>query len=178
MADSGSAGRDVTTRPATAADRRQVDHLQERVFGPGRFARSAYRVREGTPFVSRFCRVAINDGKIIAALRMTPVLVGGTSGALLLGPLAVDPAYANLGYARRLIAESLDAATAAGVTLVVLVGDMAYYGRLGFDRVPPGQISFPGPADPARILAKELAPGALQRAVGQVIADKASDHWG
>lgn len=177
MADLLGDGQDVTTRPTTAADRPAIDDLHEHVFGPGRFARSAYRVREGTPYVSRFCRVAVSDGKIIAAIRMTPVLVGGTPGALLLGPLAVDPAFANLGYARRLIAESLEAAVTAGLALVVLVGDVPYYGRLGFQQVRPGQITFPGPADPARILAKELVPGALATMAGMVVGDTSSGHW-
>ena len=46
-----------------------------------------------------------------------------------------------------------------GFALVLLVGDMPYYGRFGFAPVPPGQITLPGPVDPARLLALELEPG-------------------
>ena len=56
------------------------------------------------------------------------------------------------------------------LALVVLVGDPPYYERFGFRRVPPGQILLPGPADPARILAAELSPGALARFHGVVAA--------
>jgi predicted N-acetyltransferase YhbS len=161
---------DVTSRQLVAADAPSVSQLHARVFGPGRFARSAYRVREGTPEVSAFCRGAFKDGRLIAALRMTEVSIGGTPGALLLGPLAVDPAYAGQGFGRALIAEALDAARTKGKRLVVLVGDLPYYGRFGFQAVPPGQIRLPGPVNPARILAAELAPDVLGSYRGLVAA--------
>ncbi|MEZ5855706.1 MAG: N-acetyltransferase [Hyphomicrobiaceae bacterium] len=160
----------VTTRAVTPHDMSEVSALGVRVFGPGRFARTAYRVREGTPDVSPYCRLAECEGKIIASLRMTEIEIGGRSGGLLLGPLAVDPAHENKGYGRRLIAESLEIARRGGLRLVLLVGDLAYYGRLGFVVVPPGQIQLPGPADPARVLALELAAGALTVTGGPVTA--------
>jgi predicted N-acetyltransferase YhbS len=51
---------------------------------------------------------------------------------------------------------------------VILVGDMPYYARSGFVPVPPGQIVLPGPVDPARLLALELAPSALAGVKGVV----------
>jgi predicted N-acetyltransferase YhbS len=86
----------------------------------------------------------------------------------MLGPLAVAPSHANQGHARRLIVECLAAASAASERLVLLVGDLPYYGRLGFVPVPPGRIRMPGPVDPARLLAKELAPGTLAEVEGVV----------
>ncbi len=160
----------VTIRPVTPDDMAAISALGVRVFGPGRFARTAYRVREGTPEVSPYCRLAEFEGRIIASIRMTEIRIGGQAGALLLGPLAVDPAHENKGHGRRLIAESLECAHANGQRLVLLVGDMAYYGRLGFVVVPPGQIQLPGPADPARVLARELVDGALNAYCGSVSA--------
>jgi predicted N-acetyltransferase YhbS len=162
---------DTVTRPALSADAEALSWLSARVFGPGRFVRSAYRIREGTPVVSPYCRVAEVKGQLIAALRMTEVRIGATRGALLLGPLAVDPDFANQGHGRRLIAESLEAARLAGRTLVLLVGDLPYYGRLGFEPIAMGRITLPGPVDPARLLALELEPGSLSRASGRVVAD-------
>lgn len=160
----------ITFRPLAESDAAAVGALHARVFGPGRFARTAYRVREGTGAVSPFCRGAFLGGRLIAALRMTEVTIGRRGGALLLGPLAVDPDFANKGFGRRLIAETAEAARPAGVRLIVLVGDEPYYGKLGFKRVPPGQIRLPGPVDPARLLALELAPGALDETSGMVAA--------
>ena len=81
--------------------------------------------------------------------------------AALLGPLVVAPEYAGQGYGRALVGEAMDVTRAAGLKLVVLVGDESYYGRYGFKPVPPGAIMLPGPANPARILAAEHEPGAL-----------------
>ncbi len=158
----------ITTRAATAGDLPAISDLSRRVFGPGRFVRTAYRIREGTADISPFCRVAVAGERVVAAIRMTDITIGGEARALLLGPLAVDPDIANQGFGRRLIADAMDAARTAGREIVLLVGDMPYYGRLGFKPVPVGQITLPGPANPARILALDLTAGALERYQGAV----------
>jgi predicted N-acetyltransferase YhbS len=131
-------------------------------------------VREGTPPYSQFCRAAFIGDRMIAAVRFTPVTIGGSPGALLLGPLAVDTEFAGNGYGRALIGQSIEAAKAAGLRLIVLVGDEPYYSRFGFRAVMPGQITLPGPVDPARILAAELEPGALAAFRGPVVAAHAT----
>lgn len=162
----------VTVRSATPDDVAAISTLNEVAFGPGRFARTAYRVREGTGLVSRFCKVCVTEtGEIIAAVRFTPIRIGGRNAALLLGPLAVAPAYANQGFGRKLIALGLEEAKAAGQEIVLLVGDEPYYGKLGFQRIPRGQVALPGPVDPNRLLAAELKPGALAETKGLVSAD-------
>ena len=125
----------ASDRPETA----RISALHARAFGPGRFARTAYRLREGTAEFSPFCRVCRVDGQLAAAVRFTPILIGGKGGALLLGPLAVDPAFANQGHGRGLVATALEAARTAGIALVVLVGDEPYYARLSFRPVPRGR---------------------------------------
>lgn len=161
---------DVIVRPAEAGDLPAIQALQWRAFGPGRFTRTAYRIREGLPLLSRFCLAAVAGDRLIAAIRFTEVKIGGRPGGLLLGPLAVAPEFAGQGYGRRLVADGLARAKAAGLELSLLVGDESYYGRFGFRPVPPGQIVLPGPADPARILAAELQPGAFARHRGLVTA--------
>ncbi len=163
----------VTNRRPTPADLPAITRLHALVFGPGRFTRTAYRVREGTPPVSPYCRVAMLGGRLIAAVGFTPITIGGTDGALLLGPLAVDPEFAGQGFGKRLISDALEAARADGVPLVLLVGDEPYYGRFGFLPVPPGEITLPGPVDPLRLLAAELRPGALALCKGLVAGRRA-----
>jgi len=163
----------VSTRTAAPGDIPAISELHARVFGPGRFARSAYRVREGKrngETLSPFCRIAIRGNRLIASVIFTEVRIGHVAGALLLGPLAVDPEFAGRGFGRQLVAEGLEEAKTAGRTLVLLVGDEPYYARLGFQRVPPGQITLPGPVNPARILAASLIDGALSTARGLVSA--------
>ena len=152
---------DFETRAVTSADFPAIEALHDRAFGPGRYARTAYRIRDGLPPFSPLCRVAYRDGKLAAALRMAPITIGGVSGAQLLGPLAVDPALKGLGIGKALVAEALVAARAAGVRLVVLVGDLPYYERFGFAVVPAGRLQLPGPVDARRLLWLGLGEGAM-----------------
>jgi predicted N-acetyltransferase YhbS len=143
-----------------------LSRLSAEAFGPGRFARTAYRVREGVPPVAGLALAASFGGRIVGGVRFTAVTIGGEDKALLLGPLVVDPVHKGNGFGVALMREGLARARAAGYRLVVLVGDMPYYGRFGFNPVPPGQIRLPGPVDPNRLLALELVPGALANASG------------
>jgi predicted N-acetyltransferase YhbS len=163
----------IFTRPAEPADIPAISALHARVFGPGRFARSAYRVREGRRDGNRlsdFCHVAVRGQRLVASVTLSEVKIGGMPGALLLGPVAVDPEFAGQGFGRQLIAEGLEDARRAGKSLVILVGDEPYYGRLGFRVVPAGQITLPGPVNPVRLLACPLKEGALEAARGLVTA--------
>lgn len=161
---------DIQSRSLTPVDLPLVSKLHAKVFGPGRFTRTAYRVREGTPPISPYCRGAFQDDRLIAAVRFTEVTIGSQGGVLLLGPLAVDPEFANKGFGRGIVGEALAQAKANGVRLVVLVGDEPYYARFGFQKVPFGQIELPGPVDANRLLAAELEPGALASYRGLICA--------
>ncbi len=145
----------------TPDDLPALNELCALAFGPGRFARTAYRVREGRAPDTALSFVAWSDGRAAGSIRFTAVKIGGEEGALLLGPLAVDPEFAGQGCGRALIEHGLKAARAGGYRLVLLVGDASYFKRSGFQPVSPARIKFPGPVDPARILAVELEEGAL-----------------
>lgn len=144
-----------------------VEKLDERAFGPGRFARSAYRLREGVEPDYGLSFVARVGTLLVGANRMTPIRCGDAP-ALLLGPLTVDPAFRSGGIGEALVTRSLDAARAAGHRLVLLVGDMSYYGKMGFRPVPPDRLIFAGPVDPERLLCCELVEGALDGVKGRV----------
>jgi predicted N-acetyltransferase YhbS len=98
---------------------------------------------------------------------MTPIHAG-EGDALLLGPLAVKPAWKNLGIGRRLVRIAVDAARDAGWGAVVLVGDGPYYGPLGFAKLPRGQVTMPRPVDPERMLVAELKEGTAALLLGEV----------
>ena len=84
-------------RKARPDDIAEISKLHARVFGPGRFARSAYRVREGKGHLSRFCLVASIGNEIVASIRTTEITIGGAKGAVLLGPVAVDADHRSFG---------------------------------------------------------------------------------
>ena len=153
--------------PETPDDAAEIEHLNARVFGPGRYARSAYRVREAADSDPALSFVARVGTLLVGANAMTPIDIGGEP-ALLLGPLIVEPVFRSRGIGEALVNRSLEAAKEAGWKLVILVGDEPYYGRMGFKPVPPGRIALPGPVDPARLLYCELEAGALDGARGQV----------
>ena len=156
----------LVLEPETPADAEAILRLNERVMGPGRFARTAYRLRERTQPDLSLSFVARVGTLLVGANAMTPIFIGETP-ALLLGPLVVEPVFRSQGIGETLVKRSLDAAKAAGAKLVVLVGDEPYYARMGFKRVPPGRVDFPGPVDPARILYCELEPDAFEGARGR-----------
>jgi predicted N-acetyltransferase YhbS len=153
--------------PLTAADEPQIEKLDERAFGPGRFARTAYRLREGVAADLSLSFVARVGTLLVGANRMTPILIG-SHPALLLGPLTVEPAFRSQGVGEKLMQHSLDAARTAGHGLVLLVGDEDYYARVNFAPVPRGRIVMPGPVDPDRILYCELQPDAFANVQGKM----------
>ena len=153
--------------PETPDDADAIIRLNERVFGPGRFARTAYRLRETTAADLSLSFVARVGTLLVGANAMTPIRIG-EAPALLLGPLIVEPVFRSRGIGEALVTRSLEAARAAGDRLVILVGDEPYYGKMGFTRTPPERIVFPGPVDPARVLHCELQPGAFEGVMGKV----------
>lgn len=159
----------LTTRPELAADDGQIARLHDRAFGPGRYARTAYRLREGLPHRADLSFTTLVGTLLVGSVRLSSIRSGGIN-AVMLGPLAVEPAFEGRGIASALIRESLDACRAAGEQLVMLVGDPPYYSRFGFQVAPAGSMTLPGPVDPARILYVELVPGAFERARGEVSA--------
>ena len=162
---------DFKIKLETPSDENALSELAAEAFGPGRFARSAYRVREGTPPVASLSLAGWRNGKLVGGIRFTAIGIGARENALLLGPLVVAPSEKGSGYGRALVEAGIARAREEGFGLVLLVGDMPYYGRFGFVPVtPPGKIVLPGPVDPARLLALELQPGALAPASGKVKA--------
>jgi predicted N-acetyltransferase YhbS len=85
--------------------------------------------------------------------------------------LTVEPPFRNHGVGRALIEHALGAAREAGHRLVVLVGDVPYYGRFGFKPIPKRQATMPGPVDPERLLVAELAEGAFAGVSGPIRPD-------
>lgn len=157
-----------TFRPQKAEDAQIVNALHAQAFGPGRFARSAYRVREEASPELDLSLTAWNGAELIGVIHFTRILVGDKKGALLLGPLAVVPQFHGQGWGMKLIREGMARAKTASHRLILLVGDLPYYTRAGFSVVPHGQISLPGPVNPARLLAAELSSGSLAEYSGLV----------
>jgi predicted N-acetyltransferase YhbS len=150
-------------------DAGSVERLVEQSFGAGRYAKTAYRLREGVNPVAELSFVAVRQGAgdLLGSVRFWPVQVGASS-SLLLGPLAVQPHLRGQGIGIALMQHGLEAARRLGHESVILVGDEPYYAKVGFARLPPGRIQFPGPVDPARVLGLSLVTGAVLSLTGMV----------
>lgn len=138
-------------------DAAAIESLLDLAFGAGRQAKRSYAYRRGVDSVEELCRVARDpQGRLVGTLRFWPVGVDAGAGApprpaLLLGPLAVEPALKGQGVGRALMADGLARAARRGHGLVLLVGDLAYYGQFGFVPAAPHGLSMPGEA-PHRLL--------------------------
>ena len=121
-------------------------------FGPGRFAKTAERVREQAGVAAGF--VAHEDGRLIGSVRLWSIRVGDTP-ALFLGPIAVDAVNRRAGLGADLVQVCIDRARAIGAAGVLLIGDPPYFTRFGFRAV--SGVTLPGPVDPARLMWLSIA---------------------
>ena len=128
----------------------EIEAIHETVFGPGRFARTAFRVREGISADPDFCFVALEDDSVAGSVRLTKVEIG-TKEAYLLGPLCVADPKQGGGIGKALVQKACEAVHKKHALPVILVGDAPYYAPLGFERAPHS-IKMPGPVDYARLL--------------------------
>ena len=149
------------------ADTAGVETLNAESFGPGRFAKSAYRLREGVDPVASLSFVAMENGVLRGSVRFWPISVGGHE-ELLLGPLAVQTGQRGRGIGIALMQAGIDAAKQGPWRGILLVGDEPYYAKVGFSRLPPGRVKFPGPVDQNRILGLSLKGGEMLTLTGQV----------
>jgi predicted N-acetyltransferase YhbS len=162
----------LTILPETAADAIAIERLHERTFGPGRFSRTAFRIREKVAHRLDLSFTARIGTLLVGSVQLTPIRIGETA-ALLLGPLTVEPPFRERGIGQLLIERALDAARRQGHRLVVLVGNPSYYAKAGFRPVAKGQMTMPGPVDPGRLLVAELEAGAAAGVEGRIRPD-----WG
>jgi predicted N-acetyltransferase YhbS len=150
----------------TAADAPAVDALVDAAFGPGRFAKTAERLRERNAPARDLCFVAREAGRVVGTVRLWPVRIGDMP-AVFLGPIAVEGRERGNGVGAQLVERACAAAAAAGRPAVLLVGDEPYFGRFGFQRARG--VLLPGPVDPGRVLLLPLA-GAVEDFSGPVRA--------
>lgn len=148
-------------------DHALADGLIARAFGPGRFAKTAERLRENNRADLAMSLIAWEDGVAVGCVRQWPVRIGDTP-ALLLGPFAVEQAVRSRGLGATLIRSACGVAARSGHRLILLVGDESFFGPLGFSVALAARVRLPGPVDPRRVLVRELVPGAADGLTGLV----------
>ena len=160
-------------RPTDVSDR---EALLDTCFGAERFRKTCQRLREGRRPAEGLALVVEMDGRLVGTVRLWNVSAGPGRPALMLGPLAVDPALQGLRVGSKLMREALARAAALAHRAVLLVGHAPYYARFGFSSEGLDGLWLPGPYERERFLGLELEPGALQGARGLVGATGATEE--
>jgi predicted N-acetyltransferase YhbS len=155
-------------RAERAADVAMREALLDASFGDNRHGRTCQRLRDGRAPATGLALSAVREGTLVGTVRLWHVSAGGRP-ALVLGPLAVDPACRELGIGAALMQQALAAARARGHAAVILLGDAPYYARFGFSPEKTGALSLPGPFERDRLLAIEFTDGALDGAEGMIV---------
>ena len=129
--------------------------MTDRAFGPGRYVKTAERLREDSEIIQDLSFVAFQGERLVGSVRMWPIFVhdfdANTYEPLsFLGPIVVEEDQRGRGIGKQLIAACVDAAFAKGLRAVLLVGSQSYFKPFGFDKAR--NITLPGPVDPNRLL--------------------------
>jgi predicted N-acetyltransferase YhbS len=155
-------------RAERAVDVAAREALLDACFGENRHDRTCQRLRDGRAPAAGLALSAVHEGTLVGTVRLWPVSAGGRP-ALVLGPLAVDPACRELGIGAALMNQALAAARARGHEAVILLGDAPYYVRFGFSAEKTGALILPGPFERDRLLAIEFQAGSLDGAEGMIV---------
>ncbi len=158
----------VTIRLEKPSDAAAREALLDAAYGPVRFEKPSERLRSGRAPARGLSFVAVEDGRVIGTVRLWDVSAGPARPALLLGPLAVDPAQRRQGIGAALMRHAVRAAARHGHRAVLLVGDAAYYSRFGFSAEKTGGLWLPGLTEKSRLLGRELSAGALDGVRGAI----------
>ena len=131
----------------TPQDAAAVDALVMAAFGPGRFAKTAERLRERASLAAGFC--LHEDGRLIGSVRLWSI-IAGEARSVFLGPIAVDKSSRSTGLGGHLVRACIAEARAQQLDGILLVGDPPYFSRFGF--LPAPQAVLPGPVDQRRVM--------------------------
>ncbi len=148
-------------RPLHDAPPDAIETVLDAAFGPGRFGRTAYAIRQGMAWLPALS-FALEDGaQLIGTIQCWPVaLIGGAGEAaplIMVGPVAVVPARQGEGHGRALMDAAMAAARDQADAPLMMIGDPEYYGRFwGFSAEPTAHWRTPGPVEPRRLLARSV----------------------
>ena len=169
---------DVRIRLEQQEDRRAVETLIRdsfwNVYRPGCSEHYVIHVLRSDPaFVPELDFVMEKDGALIGQNMFMRTVIeaddGRTVPVLTMGPICIAPAFKRKGFGKRLLDHSLAQAASLGFGAVLFEGNIAFYGKSGFDYAERFGIRYhdlPEDADASFFLCKELMPGYLDGVTG------------
>jgi len=160
----------TTIRHERTSDIDAREALLDEAFGEARYRKASERLREDRLPADGLAFIAADGRRVVGTARLWNVSCGNGAPALLLGPVAVAADCRGAGIGGALVRRAVREARRLGYAAIVLVGDAPYYSRFGFTAAKTGALWMPGPFERDRLLALELAPGALDGARGLIAA--------
>ncbi len=169
---------DYIIRLEKQEDHRAVEHLVREafwnVYRPGCSEHYVIHVlRDDPAFVKALDFVMEQDGRLIGQNMFMETVIeaddGRTVDVLTMGPIGITPELKRQGYGKALLDYSLEQAAALGYGAVLFEGNIAFYGKSGFDYASRFGIRYhdlPEDADASFFLCKELIPGYLDGITG------------
>jgi len=125
-------------------------------------------LRDDPAFVRELDFVMEQGGRLIGQNMFMRTVInaddGGDIPVLTMGPIGIAPELKRRGYGKKLLDYSLEKAAEMGFGAVLFEGNIAFYGKSGFDYARKFGIRYhdlPEGADDSFFLCKELIPGYL-----------------
>ena len=143
-------------RLAHDKDLKNIEKLLDEAFGPGRYARTAYRYREKHNLISEYSYIYQDNKQLLASISFSQIFINNINKGLLLGPLAVKPGHDGKGYGVALVETTIKLIKKSKkYNFIVLVGDIDYYRRFNFKQISQ-PLYLVGPVNPDRVLILNL----------------------
>ena len=169
---------DCIIRLENKNDHREVENLVREsfwnVYRPGCSEHYVLHVlRDDPAFIRDLDFVMEKDGQIIGQNMFMKTVIEADNGrvidVLTMGPICIANDLKRKGYGKKLLDYSLEKAAALGFGAVLFEGNIAFYGKSGFDYSSNFGIRYhdlPEDADASFFLCKELIPGYLDGITG------------
>lgn len=167
-----------TIRLERKEDHREVENLIREsfwnVYRPGCSEHYVMHVlRDDPAFIRELDFVMEQDGKLIGQNMFMKTIIqaddGKTVPVLTMGPICITPDLKRKGYGKAILDYSLEKAAQMGFGAVLFEGNIAFYGKSGFDYASKFGIRYhdlPEGADSSFFLCRELIPGYLDDVTG------------
>ena len=170
--------KEFTIRYEEPKDYRAVENLIREsfwnVYRPGCSEHYVIHVlRDDPAFVKELDFVMEQDGNLIGQNMFMKTVINADYGrdipVLTMGPICITPELKRKGYGKAILDYSLEQAKALGYGAVLFEGNIAFYGKSGFDYASKFGIRYhdlPEGADSSFFLCRELVPGYLDGITG------------
>jgi putative acetyltransferase len=130
----------MTIRPETPNDFKAIENIHIAAFANHPYSKQTEHLIVNALRADHALTVSLVaeiDGKVVGHIAFSPIKINGQDCPwFILGPVGVLPEHQRRGIGKALIREGLEAIRKLGAEGCVLVGDPAYYSRLGFTNNP------------------------------------------